>query len=187
MLERRITNERSRFNRTLLIRSDSACRSNGSRKEVKMSEITKLYENAGLSNMWVERYNDGYYEHERYYNSYKEMINNMMKANDWTLTEAQEVAKRECRKEHPPFTAEKQLEIVKAISTNHISSDYSYKYLGIDRDEIDEEIYLNLCIDGKKYHAHDKDFDVALAKLVNLIWQDLTSEEKASIKNILEM
>ena len=46
-----------------------------------MSEITKLYENAGLSNMWVARYNDGYYEHERYYNSYKEMILNMMKAN----------------------------------------------------------------------------------------------------------
>lgn len=87
---------------------------------------------------------------------------------------------------YPPFTAEKQIEIVKAISTNHISSDYSYKYLGIDRDEIDEEIYLNLCIDGKKYHAHDKDFTVALAKLVNIIWQDLTTEEQQQIKEILE-
>lgn len=95
---------------------------------------------------------------------------------------------KNCRyNNYPLFTAEKQIEIVKAISTNHISSDYSYKYLGIDRDEIDGEIYLNLCIDGEKYHAHDKDFAVALAKLVNLIWQDLTEEEKASIKNILEM
>ena len=88
--------------------------------------------------------------------------------------------------EYPPFTAEKQLEIMKAISTNHISADYSYKYLGIDRDEIDGEIYLNLCIDGEKYHAHDKDFSVALAKLVNLIWRDLTDAERTQIKEILE-
>lgn len=127
-----------------------------------MSEITKLYENAGLSNMWVERYNDGYYEHERYYNSYKEMINNMMKANDWTLTEAQEVAKRECKKEHPPFTAEKQLKIVKMIL-------FSTWWLNLKRLQFSEK------------------FDEGLAQMINELWQDLTEEEKASIKNILEM
>ena len=78
--------------------------------------------------------------------------------------------------EYPPFTAEKQIEIIKVISTNHISGNYDYKYLGVDRDEIEKEIYLNLCIGGEKYHAHDKDFGIALVKLVNLIWQDLTAE-----------
>ena len=141
-----------------------------------MSEITKLYENAGLSNMWVERYNDGYYEHERYYNSYKEMINNMMKANDWTLTEAQEVAKRECRKEHPPFTAEKQIAILQLLTQQcdlTISHFREWEFIHYDGQE-------PLKITGK-------DFTETFAKLINAYWQDLTEEEKASIKNILEM
>ena len=126
-----------------------------------MSEITKLYENAGLSNMWVERYNDGYYEHERYYNSYKEMINNMMKANDWTLTEVQEVAKRECKKEHPHFTAEKQLEIVKQIL-------FSTWWMNLKRLQFAEK------------------FEEGLAQMINELWQDLTEQERTEIKRILE-
>lgn len=94
--------------------------------------------------------------------------------------------KYEDEAKYPPFTAEKQIEIVKAITTNHIGDDYEHKYLGIDRDEIDREFYLNLCINGSRYHAHDKDFAIALAKLVNLIWQDLTEEERKQIKEILE-
>ena len=134
-----------------------------------MSEITKLYENAGLSNMWVERYNDGYYEHERYYNSYKEMINNMMKANDWTLTEAQEVAKRECRKEHPPFTAEKQISLIIFLS---------YKY--------GKGLLINLRTMDKDIDIYDFElFGECLAKLVNELWQDLTEEEKQQIRGIL--
>ena len=133
-----------------------------------MSEIEKMYENAGLSNMWVARYNDGYYEHERYYNSYKEMIRNMMKANDWTLTEAQEVAKRECKKEHPPFTAEKQLKILCFIVNNKHSVTFHDQIFGGDK-LTSEKIQENL------------------AWAINRIWQDLTEEEKASIKNILEM
>ena len=129
-----------------------------------MSEITKLYENAGLSNMWVERYNDGYYEHERYYNSYKEMINNMMKANDWTLTEAQEVAKRECRKEHPPFTAEKLIKLEMFLINK---GDFDIKKGSVD--------------------ITFESFTSCIAGLINNLWQDLTPEEKASIKNILEM
>ena len=85
-----------------------------------------------------------------------------------------------------PFTAEKQIEIVKAISTNYIRGYYDYRYLRIDREEIYEEIYLYLCIDSTRYHAHDKDFAVALAKLVNLIWHDLTKEEKEYIRGILK-
>ena len=124
-----------------------------------MSEITKLYENAGLSNMWVHRYNDGYYEHERYYNSYKEMINNMMKANDWTLTEAQEVAKRECKKEHPPFTAEKELKLIKwFMHSGHFSP---------------IRFYTTWVVDD-------------IASHINFLWEKLTEEEKQQVKGILE-
>lgn len=171
-MDKEQTNEYNKFNRTLLIRSDSAYRNNGSRKEVKMSEITKLYENAGLSNMWVQRYNDGYYEHERHYNSYKEMINNMMKANDWTLTEAQEVAKRECKKELPPFTAEKQIELIKWLSSKYglyIVDKYSIGF---------GECIGDFCI--------KEDFEEALAGSVNSLWQDLTEKEKQQVKGILE-
>lgn len=143
-----------------------------------MSEITKLYENAGLSNMWVERYNDGYNEHERYYNSYKEMINNMMKANDWTLTEAQEVAKRECRKEHPPFTAEKQIELIKFLLKNYEGVDISKK---INR--------FNFLVDNATFvgcHHNDKSFEESLAGVINKLWADMSEEEKQQIKEILE-
>lgn len=138
-----------------------------------MSEITKLYKNAGLSNMWVERYNDGYYEHENYYDSYKEMVNNMMKANDWTLTEAQETAKRECSKEFPPFTAEKQLEIVKFMLHKGVYYDtdcdtYWFHYTG----EIENATY--------------RPFEEAIAEFINSLWQDLTEEEKQQIKEILK-
>lgn len=139
-----------------------------------MSEITKLYENAGLSNMWVERYNDGYYEHERYYNSYKEMINNMMKANDWTLTEAQEVAKRECRKEHPPFTAEKQISILNFC----LKWGQVHILKGID----DEYRIENSCY-RQGYQPTIAD---AIANYINEKWEKLTPEEKQQVKGILE-
>lgn len=142
-----------------------------------MSEITKLYENAGLSNMWVERYNDGYYEHERYYNSYKEMINNMMKANDWTLTEAQEVAKRECRKELPPFTAEKQIELIKWI----FKSDYYITYSFWNN-----KYGYNVQYEDKDELIEDENFENSLAKVINFIWNFITEEEKQQVKGILE-
>lgn len=144
-----------------------------------MSEITKLYENAGLSNMWVERYNDGYYEHERYYNSYKEMINNMMKANDWTLTEAQEVAKRECRKEHPPFTAEKQLELLKICFDKYERLE---KVRGLKERCI---IYHHFEKDYTEF-VNCKTWEETIAGLINNLWQSLTSEEKQQVKGILE-
>lgn len=141
-----------------------------------MSEIAKLYKNAGLSNMWVERYNDGYYEHENYYDSYKEMINNMMKANDWTLTEAQETAKREYSKELPPFTAEKQINLILFLANREIRISPTY---------ISSGYYLNN-IHKIKSSRNISTFEESLAQHINAIWQDLTEEERKQIKNILQ-
>lgn len=164
-----------------------------------MSEITKLYENAGLSNMWVERYNDGYYEHERYYNSYKEMINNMMKANDWTLTEAQEVAKRECKKEHPPFTAEKQIAILMFILNKFGDIGFQKMYSIRGNDESTRKDFIKCLCDceHETFDSRPVDFyyqnsasgdnlEESLVGLINTLWQSLTSEEKQQVKGILE-
>lgn len=78
---------------------------------------------------------------------------------------------------YPPFTAEKQLEICKfLLKVEHSISYYFYenRYGFVIDDKQDD------CIEAEK-------FETALAMIVNNLWQDLTEEEKASIKNILEM
>ena len=140
-----------------------------------MSEIEKLYKTAGYANTWVQRYDDGYYEREHYYNSYKVMIKSMMEKNGWTLTEAQEVAKKECKKEHPPFTAKKQIELIKWLVKNQdiFKITYHREFLWCSSIEwVESDCY--------------EEFEESLADLINTIWQDLTPEEKQQVKGILE-
>ena len=78
---------------------------------------------------------------------------------------------------YPPFTAEKQLELIKWL--------------------IQEVNYLQLqYFGGKEYFfafdlgatvAMGGTFEETIARLINNIWQSLTEQEKTSIKNILEM
>lgn len=71
---------------------------------------------------------------------------------------------------YPPFTAEKQLEMIKLIANSKGYPDY--EYFGNLFDD-----YIQLL-----------EFDEALAKLVNDLWamQYLTEEEKQQVKGILE-
>lgn len=111
-----------------------------------MSEIEKLYENAGFKTEIVPCYslNCEYFEVDKGY---------------------------------PPFTAEKQLELIKWL--------------------IEEVDYLTLWhFIGNKEYPYDFDlghrnataqsFEECLAKLINVYWQDLTPEEQQQIKEILE-
>lgn len=141
-----------------------------------MDNIQKLYEVAGISNIWIEKYYGVYYEHERCYNSYKEMINNMMKANDWTLLKAQEVAERKCRKEYPPFTAGKQLELIKWLARRESKVEIGYS-----------SVY-GYCVENPTdtcYYFGDQ-FDNALAGLILQLWDELSSEQREEVKEILE-
>ena len=75
---------------------------------------------------------------------------------------------------YPPFTAEKQLELI--------------KWLGI-RDEFN--FYQNKITKDWIFYDHEKDathynFELGLASWVNYLWQDLTEEERKQIKEILE-
>ena len=64
-------------------------------------------------------------------------------------------------KPYPPFTAEKQLEIVKMI------------------------LFSTWWINLKRLQFSEK-FDEGLAQMINELWQDLTEEEKQQVKGILE-
>ena len=140
-----------------------------------MNEIENLYKNAGLDNLWVERYNDGNgFEHENWYPSYKVMIKSMMEKYGWTLMEAQNVTKKECQKEFPPFTAKKQLELIKWLVVNKEIFTIHYKHR-----------FLYCCEEDRHSSACQENFEESLAALVNVIWQDLTEEEKQQIKEIL--
>jgi len=83
--------------------------------------------------------------------------------------------RQDCRKYKsvmPPFTAEKQLSLI--IWLSHKSIEISDFFIDIK---------------DKREHCvsrHGLQFEDALAQLINLIWQDLTDEEKAEIRGILE-
>lgn len=73
----------------------------------------------------------------------------------------------------PPFTAEKQIEIVKFLLHKGVYYDtdgdtYWFHYT----DEIENATY--------------RPFKEAIAEFINGFWQDLTEEEKQQVKGILE-
>jgi len=75
-----------------------------------------------------------------------------------------------------PFTAEKQIKLIKWLIQKYKTILIEHKlnlfYINIT------DIYTGMV------HI---EFDETIAGLINNIWQSLTEEEKASIKNILEM
>lgn len=75
-------------------------------------------------------------------------------------------------KHHPPFTAEKQIELIKWLSSKYgiyIVDKYSIGFGTCTGD---------FCV--------KENFEEALAESINHLWQDLTEEEKQQVKGILE-
>lgn len=75
---------------------------------------------------------------------------------------------------YPPFTAEKQLNIVKFL----LNKSVYYDTYG------DREYWFHLSdeIENSKY----REFDEAIAECINKMWEDLRDYEKVQIKEILE-
>lgn len=115
-----------------------------------MNEVEKMYENA---------------EPDRNCNLYKHFTECPMKHTQC----------EDCENfVYPPFTPEKQLELI--------------KWLGI-RDEFN--FYQNKVTKDWIFYDHEKDathynFELGLASWVNYLWQDLTDAERTQIKEILE-
>ena len=67
--------------------------------------------------------------------------------------------------EYPPFTAEKQIELICLL--------------------LNADIKIDICKDPNM-KMEISDIAEALAEVTNTIWQDLTEEEKQQVKGILE-
>lgn len=75
---------------------------------------------------------------------------------------------------YPEFNAEKQIELIKWVCTN--------KEIRISGHRKGNLYWMSTNVDNKE---QESTFEEALAKLVNNIWQDLTEEEKETVKEIL--
>lgn len=103
-----------------------------------MSEIEKMYKNAGVKKI----------------NTHQSEIDN----GDPRFTG---ISHSDSYIKYPPFTAAKQLAIVKQIL-------FSTWWMNLKRLQFSEK------------------FDEGLAQMINELWQDLTEEERKQIKEILE-
>ncbi len=109
-----------------------------------MSEIEKMYENVGI----------------------KKVRQTNIAGGDYPIVVGYEA--------YPPFTAEKQLELIKWLGTTDYYTFGIYYHQGL------------WYIHTEATNRQNEKFDECLASLVNLLWQDLTEEERKQIKEILE-
>jgi hypothetical protein len=129
-----------------------------------MSEIEKMYENAGIEPTHYDAcaLEDKYWNNEELANQYGTFDSYL----SFECPHYGEGCYSTCeyaydKDKYPPFTAEKQLEIVKQIL-------FSTWWLNLKRLQFSEK------------------FDEGLAQMINELWQDLTPKEKQQAKGILE-
>lgn len=116
-----------------------------------MSEITKLYENAGI---------------EKEFEKPAECVKNPYISCDGCMLYDDKKGKCNNRKDYPQFTAEKQIELIKWLIRKYKTISIEHKlnlfYINIT------DIYTGMV------HI---EFDETIAGLINNLWQDLTEEE----------
>lgn len=128
-----------------------------------MSEIEKMYENAGIKQA--------------------RMCEWLCKDSIFCSPDCQHYGSTKLH--YPSFTAEKQLELIKLLAKDdNIYITYYPPY---------NTYNIRYCVTGfydgsvmGNREVTNVDFEEALAGIVNDIWQDLTEEEKQQVKGILE-
>lgn len=131
-------------------------------EEQPMSEIEKMYENIGVKADRIVCYRG---------------FDNCMD-NDFNCHCHNEKPCKDAAKIYPPFTAEKQLELIKFLIKNYEGIDISKR---INR--------FNFLVDNATFigcHHNDKSFEESLAGVINKLWADMSEEEKQQVKGILE-
>ena len=84
----------------------------------------------------------------------------------------------------PPFTAEKQIELIKWLGLRrHLDIDI-YNIKGCTIYEFSND--YDCITDEYRFMFDSSNFEYALAGLINNLWQDLTSVEKEQIREILK-
>lgn len=134
--------------------------------EEQMNEIEKMYKNAGVELIegleWVCQNPD-----HCVYQNLSVTPENCIGCEHF---------EREMR--FPPFTAEKQIELIKFLLKNYKSIDINKR---INR--------FNFLVDNATFigcHHNDKSFEESLAGVINKLWADMSEEEKQQVKGILE-
>lgn len=129
-----------------------------------MNEVEKMYENCN-----IKPKQEGYCDWDCDC-PYPDIINNGC-GDECSYWKYKDEAK------YPPFTAEKQLNIIKWLLKSY---DIDFSQLG---ERIDTSLDGVNCIGGL---GSGDTFEESLAQAINDLWQDLTGEERKQIRGILE-
>lgn len=96
--------------------------------------------------------------------------------------------KDEDEAKYPPFNAEKQILLLQLLARIESADYFQFFFYEIKQEWV---FRLNMltelsCESAYIYESRNKNFDECIAGLINIIWQDLTEEEKQQVKGILE-
>lgn len=152
-------------------------------KEQPMSEIEKIkmMQNAGIEPTYTDEciIANRYWDNEELANEYGTFDKFMEKNCKFGYQDCADECEYAYTKTHyPPFTAEKQLELIKFLIKNYEGIDISKR---INR--------FNFLVDNATFigcHHNDKSFEESLAGVINKLWADMSEEEKQQVKGILE-
>lgn len=117
-------------------------------------------------------------------NEVEKMYENTGIKKDWTAIGFGDI--EDC---YPPFTAEKQLELIKWLGKLDGKLEIFCTY---NKEKFIFNFYFNRKTnknpDPKYSYSNllNEDFEILIASLINNLWQDLTEEEKQQVKGILE-
>ena len=143
-----------------------------------MNEVEKLYELAGIKKQycgWLDMGDlDTQYTYVRC-DSLEEFNDTAMMSRTSFSSEEEDWDKPSI--EYPPFTAEKQIELIKWLA---VKGDFDSS-VDIAKNTYN---YWTMYFQGTRWTAEG--FEETLAELINNLWQDLTEEECKQIKNILK-
>lgn len=139
-----------------------------------MSEIEKLYENAGIKKQYCGWLDMGDLDCQMRYVT----CNSINEWKESVLSSRYGESEEEPELKYPDFTAEKQLDLIKWLSMT--------KAILIKQNRIFVGFETGNPKDLKCVEDLDLNFEETLAGLVNNLWQNLTETEKAEIKRILE-
>lgn len=128
-----------------------------------MSEITKLYENAGVKKEVIK----GCYDY------YSKLGIDIWKENDCRGKNCDTCKKDKSIKRYPPFTAEKQIELIKWLAGFYVHINNKGEVINISTGDGYISYYAGNLAD-------------AIALYINSKWDNLTPEEKQQVKGILE-
>ena len=83
--------------------------------------------------------------------------------------------------DYPPFTAEKQIELIKFITSLGVCEIENWNDKGFHFAIKRERIYPTMFLSLSNINLQE-----TLADVINNLWQDLTEKEKQQVKGILE-